>query len=96
MANYKLSPNAAVDVERIWLFGLEQWGETQADKYINELYQKFSYILANPYHYPVVDEISNKYHRCAFGRDSIYYRITNNDIEIMAIIGQQDLKNWLS
>ena len=26
MANYRVSPNAEADLERIWLYGLERWG----------------------------------------------------------------------
>ena len=39
MANYKLSPNAKDDLERIWFYGLEQWGQEMADRYLQELFE---------------------------------------------------------
>ena len=35
------------------------------------------------------------YRRCPCGSDTIYYRINDNMVEIMAIVGMQDLKNIL-
>ena len=92
MASYRLSPNAAADLELIWLYGLEQWGVTQADEYIEALYQRFSELVKNPRQYPAVDEIYRGYRRSVCGSDCIYYRIDGADFEIMAVIGRQDLE----
>jgi len=40
-----------------------------------------------------VDYVKKGYRRCPCGSDTIYYRIDNNIVEIMAIVGMQDLKN---
>ena len=85
MADYRLSPQAAADLERIWFYGLRQWGVAQADKYIEALYQRFSELVANPRQYPAVDEIYRGYRQSVCGSDSIDYRIHGADIEIMAI-----------
>jgi toxin ParE1/3/4 len=45
--------------------------------------------------YPAVDDISEGYRRSVCGVDSIYYRIEGETVEIMAIIGRQDLEEWL-
>lgn len=95
MASYRLSPKAAADLECIWLYGLQHWGVTQADKYIEALYQRFSELVNNPRQYPAVDEIYRGYRRSVCGSDSIYYRIDGADVEIMAVIGRQDLGKWL-
>ena len=95
MASYRLSPQAAADLECIWLYGLQHWGVTQADKYIEALYQRFSELVNNPRQYPAVDEIYRGYRRSVCGSDSIYYRIDGADVEIMAVIGRQDLGEWL-
>jgi toxin ParE1/3/4 len=42
-----------------------------------------------------VDYIKAGYRRCPCGSDTIYYRINDNIVEIMAIVGMQDLKNIL-
>jgi toxin ParE1/3/4 len=46
--------------------------------------------------YQAVDEIRKGYRRSVCGVDSIYYRIKGDDVEIMAIIGQQDIEKIIS
>lgn len=96
MASYRLSPNAKDDLERIWFYGLERWGITEADQYIKALYDRFSELAGQPLLYPAVDDIRKGYRRCVFRSDNIYYRIEGKDtVEIMAVIGRQDMKTWL-
>ncbi len=95
MANYRLSPNAQDDLERIWLYGLEHWGVAEADRYIEALFERFSELAEQPLLYPAVDEIRDGYRRSVCGSDCIYYRIASNAVEIMAILGQQDTREWL-
>jgi toxin ParE1/3/4 len=45
--------------------------------------------------YPAVDDIREGYRRSVCGVDSIYYRIEGETVEIMAIIGRQDVEEWL-
>jgi len=42
-----------------------------------------------------VDAIKKEYRRCVCGVDSIYYKINENIVEIMAIVGRQDLHEKL-
>ena len=95
MASYRLSPNADADLKRIWFFGLEKWGATKADEYLIAMFQRFSILAENPYQSPKVDEVRYGYRRSVFGSDSIYFRLTEDYIEIMAIIGSQDLDKWV-
>ncbi len=93
MASYKLSNTAKEDLIRIHHYGVKSFGVRQADKYFNEFFKYFEKIAANPFSYQTVDHIRNGYQRCPCGSDSIYYRINNDEVEIMSIIGNQDLKN---
>jgi toxin ParE1/3/4 len=45
--------------------------------------------------YQSIDHIRPGYRRCRCGGDHIYYRIQGNKVQIMAIIGAQDLQYWL-
>jgi toxin ParE1/3/4 len=95
MAYYKLTNEAKEDLIRIHQYGVERFGMAQADKYFNSFFKYFDIIAQQPYSFESVDFIRNKYRRCACGSDSIYYRITNDIVEIMAIVGRQDLENVL-
>ncbi|MDO6803489.1 type II toxin-antitoxin system RelE/ParE family toxin [Wenyingzhuangia sp. 1_MG-2023] len=93
MAKYKLSNTAKEDLVRIHHYGVEKLGMTQADKYFNSFFKYFEIIAQRPFSFESIDFIKEGYRRCAYGSDSIYYRINNDVVEIMAIIGKQDLNN---
>lgn len=94
MSNYKISNLAKEDLIRIHRYGVGKFGMTQADKYFDTFFEYFDIIAKSPFSFELVDYIKTDYRRCACGSDSIYYKIGNNNIvEIMAIIGKQDLNN---
>tara|TARA_B110000967_G_scaffold86633_1_gene89233 strand:+ start:261 stop:551 length:291 start_codon:yes stop_codon:yes gene_type:complete len=96
MVDYKLRNLAKEDLIRIHRYGVEKFGITQADNYFDTFFEYFDIIAKSPFSFESVDSIKIGYRRCVCGSDSIYYRISNtNIVEIMAIIGTQDLKNIL-
>ena len=68
---------------------------SQADKYYNSFFEYFNIIAQRPLSFESVDYIKAGYRRCVCGSDSIYYKINGDTVEIMAIVGMQDLKNIL-
>ena len=95
MYTYKLSANAKEDLRRIYNYGVENFGEPQADLYYHGFFDAFERIARNPFLYPSVDNIRKGYQRCPCGIDSIYYRLNNDVVEVMAIVGGQDANIWL-
>jgi len=92
MIKYRLSNVAKEDLIRIHNYGVRNFGEAQADKYFDSFFKYFDIIAERPFSFESVDYIKHGYRRCVCGSDSIYYRIDNDVIDIMAIIGKQDLK----
>ncbi|MDY7396883.1 type II toxin-antitoxin system RelE/ParE family toxin [Aureibaculum sp. 2210JD6-5] len=92
---YILTEQTKLDLINIHQFGVYRFGETQADKYFYAFFEQFEIISKNPYLFPKVDFIKKGYRRCVCGSDSIYYLIHNDVIEIMAIIGRQDINKKL-
>jgi toxin ParE1/3/4 len=93
MANYRLSNSAKEDLIRIHQFGVSKFGITQADKYFNAFFDYFEIISQNPLAFESVDYLKAGYRRCPCGSDTIYYKITEDVVEIMAIVGMQDINN---
>jgi len=93
MSKYRLSNVAKEDLIRIHQFGIKRFGVTQADKYFETIFEYFDLIAKQPFTFEAVDFIKPGYRRCVCGSDSIYYRVENNIVEIMTIIGKQDLSN---
>jgi toxin ParE1/3/4 len=95
MTKYRLSNDAKEDLIRIHHYGVDKFGTSQADKYFNTFFEYFDIIAQRPNSFESVDYIKKGYRRCVCGVDSIYYRIENGTVEIMAIIGRQNLNNIL-
>ena len=91
--NYVLSKEADEDLIRIHEFGVYKFGETQADKYFLAFFEQFKVIVKNPYLYPSVDYLNVGIRRCVCGVDSIYYRVNGKTVEIITLIGRQDIKS---
>ncbi|MEO0554554.1 MAG: type II toxin-antitoxin system RelE/ParE family toxin [Bacteroidota bacterium] len=93
MAKYRLSNTAKEDLIRIHHFGISRFGIDQADKYFDSFFKYFDIIAQRPYAFEAVNFIKPGYRRCVCGSDSIYYRIKDEVVEIMTIIGMQDIEN---
>jgi toxin ParE1/3/4 len=67
----------------------------KADAYYNAFFDRFEFLAEQPLSYPAVDGFRAGYRRSLCGADSIYYRVQGEVVDIMAIIGQQDIDGWL-
>jgi toxin ParE1/3/4 len=90
-SRYKLSEKAAAQLTEIYTYGSENWGEAAADRYYYALIERFRKIAERPYLYPPVDHIHKGYRRSVYGEESIYYRIDGDTVEIMAVLGSQNI-----
>lgn len=95
MAKYKLSNTAKEDLIRLHHYGVEKFGIIQADKYFEAFFEYFDSIAERPFSFESADYIKPGYRRCVCGSDSIYFKVNNDIVEIIAIVGKQDLNNIL-
>lgn len=91
MGNYRLSEEAKMDLARIYWRGRQEYTEVQADRYYEAFIERFGELAKAPYQYQTVDHIREGYRRCVCGVDNIYYRLNNDVVEIMRVLGQQDV-----
>lgn len=95
MADYRLSEEAKDDLIRIYHYGVKKFGMGQADHYFDDFFNCFEMIAERPLSFESVDHIKSGYRRCVCGSDSIYFRLNEETVEIMAIVGRQDLSKIL-
>jgi toxin ParE1/3/4 len=95
MGNYRITEDAKEDLRRIYRHGVLAFGETQADKYYDSFFERFEQIAEHPYLYPSVDFIREGYRRSVCGVDSIFYRVVGDTVEIMNILGRQNIDDIL-
>lgn len=91
MLNYRLSEVAKEDLIIIAQYGDENFGVVQSDNYRDQLKRQFLVIAERPLFFPAVDHIRAGYRRSVCGAHSIYYRVEGDSVEIIRIIGRQDI-----
>jgi toxin ParE1/3/4 len=95
MSKFLLSQLAKEDLIRIHQYGVKQFGINKADQYFDAFFAHFELIAKNPHSFESVDFIKPGYRRCVCGVDSIFYRIHDDVVEIMTIVGRQDFNQKL-
>jgi toxin ParE1/3/4 len=94
MAEYRLSPAAERDLEGIWNYTSEEWGQAQADRYIDLL--TTAMLAQSPQSAPACDHIRLGYRRRNVERHMIYLRITDYGIAIIRVLhGRMDAPGHL-
>ena len=88
-ARYRLTPTADQDLAQIWRHTNEIWGRSQADKYLQLLEKGFVMLLHHPKLGRTRDEIRRGYRSLPIENHVIFYRIGDNDIEIVRILHQR-------
>lgn len=73
MKAVKLTPKASQDLEDIWFYGYHQFGEEQADKYINHISDIFRILGENNIGTPR-PELGEYINALPFERHIIYFR----------------------
>jgi len=96
MVNYQLSKKAEDDLLQIARYGIEQFGLQQSRHYRDKFKQHFAALAAQPQHYQEVNHIRAGYIPSVCGAHSIYYRIENEQVVIMRVLGRQDPSKQLS
>lgn len=93
MSKYILSESAKEDLIRIHHYGIQKFGEKQADKYFNEFFICFESIAKKPFAFESAEHIRKGYRKCVCGVDTVFFRLAKDTVQIIAIIGKQDLDN---
>ena len=92
MADYRLTQEARKDLMDIAVYGDENFGVAQSDKYREQLKLHFELLAKQPKLFSAVDYIKPGYRRSVCGKHSVYYQIENNGVEIIRVLGRQDNK----
>ena len=84
--NYILTKEAARDLEKIWLYTVENWSIEQADRYLNLLLDEFDYLCLKPNSGIDYGMIRKDYWRTKVNSHIIFYKIKKNQIEIIRVL----------
>ena len=85
--SYRLTPNAQADIEGIYRYSYENFGERQADIYYQGLEECFELLSENPRMGREFNEIVQGLRRHEHERHVVYYEIEDMDVLILRILG---------
>lgn len=95
---YKISKEAEIDLEKIWLYTFEEWSLEQADYYMDLILDEIEYLVINSKSGKDYNEIRKGYFRSRVKSHFIFYRINLKEerIEIIRILHEKmDIENQL-
>lgn len=82
-------PLAEVDLEGVWLDTLERWGSTQADIYVDQLYERLQVLRKHPELGKACDDLRAGYRRLLVAHHVAFYRIASDTIEIVRVLHER-------
>lgn len=85
MSGYVVTPRAQADLDRIYAYSVETWGEARARLYIEALVSRFAWLTAQPTLGRTRDEISRGYRSFPQGSHVIFYMIDADDVFIIGV-----------
>ena len=97
MKNIKFSKQSSRDIEEIYLYGLINFGEEQADLYASKMKDFLEIMRSNPEIGRLDTRVNPAIRRFDFESHVIFYDISDKDLLIVRILhGSMDFVNHLS
>lgn len=92
---YKISEKANEDIEKIWLYTLENWSLEQADRYYNLIMDEIEYLADHFENGKSVESIRKGYRASRVKSHIIFYRKSKGNVmEIIRVLHQSmDIEN---
>jgi toxin ParE1/3/4 len=83
--NYKISQEAALDLEGIWIYTFKNWSVDQADRYLNLLFNEIEYLAENPGSGKDLNEIRKGYFLSPVKSHLILYKLDLKNEKLLII-----------
>lgn len=85
---YRISKEAANDLEKIWIYTFENWSIEQADRYLQLLFAEIEYLCLKPDSGLDTGHIRKGYFRSKVKAHIIFYKVNSkqNVLEIIRIL----------
>lgn len=94
MSAYFLSLDADTDLQSIYLYSEEVWGERQARRYLSGLYEAFDGIARNPETGRLRGELGDGIRSVPHGSHVVFFMMWKSDVAILRVLhGAMDLES---
>ncbi|MCX6310122.1 MAG: type II toxin-antitoxin system RelE/ParE family toxin [Bacteroidetes bacterium] len=95
---FKLGKKALGDIEKIWLYTVENWSVEQADRYYNLIFDEIEFLTENPLSGKDYSHVRKNYRCSRVQSHLIFYRFATSkeEVEIIRVLHQRmDIENIL-
>ena len=89
MSGLVLSPRAQSDLEAIWDYSAEHWGEDQAEEYLRALWRGIEQAAEDPRRGRSCEAIRPGYYRHSVEAHVVFYRMTSTGIDVVRVLHQR-------
>ena len=95
--NYRISKQALEDIDKIWLYTLENWSLNQANHYYRLIYQEIEFIVEDFESGRDIGKIKPGYRQTKVKSHLIIYKLADDNVtEIVRVLHQMmDIPNRL-
>lgn len=91
MRRIHVRESAESDLIDVWRYSFEEWGEVQADKYLDELGGGISKLAINPEIGIKRDYVREGYRVLFVGSHAVYYTVTPDAVHVVRVLhGRMD------
>lgn len=88
MKQIVLTPKAKSDLDGIWNYTEDNWGQEQAEKYIRQIWSDLDATSQDLKPFVVIDEIMRGFCKTRSGSHVIFFKPYDGGIEIIRILHQ--------
>ena len=89
MTGVVLSPRARADLDEIWDYSAEHWGQDQAEEYLRALWRGIGLVGKDPRRGRSCEAIRAGYYRYPIRSHVVFYRMTSTGIDVVRILHQR-------
>ena len=86
---FVLTPRAAADLDDIWDYTADRWGLDQAETYTRQLAKDIQTVADKPSRGRQCDEVRAGYRKYPSGSHVLFYRLTDDGIDIVRILHER-------
>lgn len=93
---YLLTPRARRDLDAIWAYSVESWGEDQAERYLRGIQAAIETVADDPRRAIACDDIRPGYRKLHTGSHVIFFKVETDQVIVVRILhGRMDLGRHL-
>ena len=89
MANRLFSPKANVDLDTIWRYTVDNWGELRAETYLRSIFEAAERIKENPHLGRSREDVRHGYRSVVVGSHLLFYQLSQETVIIIRILHQR-------